>query len=124
MYNYPDKIEISAASIGEEGGTGSGDIKYDENGDPVFPGTGEGGEPGEQTFEALSDCRIEVKNSYAISGTYIYSFNVYIPKALDPARLPVKDNVIRLTKKDKTINGVIATVVDSWSTQFNYVVKT
>lgn len=98
MYNYPDKIEISTASIKDDG-EGSGDIQYDENGDPIFPGTGGSGEPGEETFELLSDCRIEENNSYAISGTYIYSFNVYIPKALDPAKLPVKGNVIRLTKR-------------------------
>ncbi|MBD9177615.1 MAG: hypothetical protein EGP82_00285 [Odoribacter splanchnicus] len=124
MYNYPDKIEISTASIVEDGEEENGNIKYDENGDPIFPGTGEGGEPGEQTFELLSDCRIEENNSYTISGTYVYSFNVYIPKTLDPAKLPVKGNIIRLTKKDKTVNGVVATVVDSRSTKFNYVVKT
>lgn len=118
MYNYPDRIELSKSSTGGI----SGSIDYDENGDPIFEG--QGGEEGGDEFKFLSDCRIEENNSYSLSGTYIYSFNVYLPKTFEAARLPKKGAIIRLTKKDRTVNGVEATVVDSRSTRFNYVIKT
>ena len=124
MYNYPDKIEISNASIGGGGTSGGGNIEYDENGDPIVPEPGEGGETPEGEFEFLSDCRIEENNSYTLSGTYVYSFNVYLPKSFDASKLPRKGANIRLTKKDLTVNGIVATVVDSRSTRFNYVIKT
>lgn len=121
MYNYPDKIELSMSSTG--GGI-SGAIDYDENGNPIFGGGGSEGEESGGGFEFLSDCRIEENNSYSLSGTYIYSFNVYLPKSFDAEKLPKKGATIRLTKKDKTVNGVEAIVVDSRSTKFNYVIKT
>lgn len=121
MYNYPDKIELSASSSG--GGT-PGSIDYDGNGDPIFGGGDSGGGEDGGGFEFLSDCRIEENNSYSLSGTYIYSFNVYLPKSFDARKLPKKGATIRLTKKDKTVNEVEATVVDSRSTKFNYVIKT
>lgn len=120
MYNYPDKIELSTSST--SGGT-SGGIDYDKNGNPIFGG-GKDEAVGGFAFEFLSDCRIEENNSYSLSGTYIYSFNVYLPKSFPAGKLPKKGATIRLTKKDKTVNGVEATVVDSRSTKFNYVIKT
>lgn len=121
MYNYPDKIELSASSVG---GSVSGCIDYDENGDPIFGGGGNEEAGDGSGFVFLSDCRIEENNSYSLSGTYIYSFNVYLPKSFDAEKLPKKGATIRLTKKDKTVDGVEATVVDSRSTKFNYVIKT
>ena len=121
MYNYPDKIELSTSSAG---GGSSGAIVYDGNGEPIFGGGDSGGEEGGGGFEFLSDCRIEENNSYSLSGTYIYSFNVYLPKSFDAGKLPNKGATIRLIKKDKTVNGVEATVIDSRSTKFNYVIKT
>lgn len=122
MYNYPDKIEISTASTG--GGGTSGEIEYDEEGNPIFPGNPDEETGQEDGFEFLSDCRIEDNSSYAISGTYIYSFNVYLPKSFEAAKLPKKGAFVRLNKKDETVKDVVAAVVDSRSTKFNYVIKT
>lgn len=115
MYNYNDKIEVLLDSTGS-----SGELEYDENGDPILPDTPSGETGG---FEFLSDCRIKSVGSRSISGTYFHNYEVYLPKSLEPSKLPSKGSKIRLTKKDLTVKEYEATVIDSYSTRFNYVIK-
>lgn len=112
MYNYSDKIEVQL-------GSSDGEIEYDENGNPIVPDSN--GETG--GFKFLSDCRIKAVGSRSISGTYFHNYEVYLPKSLQPSLLPSKGSKIRLTKKDLTVKEYEATVIDSYSTRFNFIIK-
>lgn len=117
MYNYSDKIEVQLGS----GGSGNGgEIEYDENGNPITPDIPSGETEG---FKFLSDCRIKAVGSRSISGTYFHNYEIYLPKSLEPSLLPSKGSKIRLTKKDLTVKEYEATVIDSYSTRFNFIIK-
>ena len=116
---YEDKIEISSINVNDRDGN---NYNYDGKGSPLFPGVNENGEPA--GFEFLSMCRIVKKGSRTIGGTYIYSYTIYIPRDLDPLKLPAKDALVRLNSHDGTIKNREVTVADAWSTKFNYVIKT
>ncbi len=94
---YPDTIEIWSLV------TGGG---YDENMNPI---------PEHYDFMPLSSCRIE-KNGTAktITGndgnSYVYSYIVYMPKGLGV--IPRKDDKVRITKAEGTIDQAEYGVLD------------
>lgn len=101
---YPDTIEIWSLV------TGGG---QDENLNPI---------PEQYDFMPLSDCRIE-KNGTAgtINGndgkSYVYSYIVYMPKGLGV--IPQKNDRVRITKADGTIDHAEFSVADFSSGLFN-----
>ena len=103
MY-YPDTVEIWSLV------TGGG---YDEDMNPI---------PERYDFMPLSACRIE-KNGTAktINGndgkSYVYSYIVYLPK--ESKVVPQKNDKVRITKADGSIDRAEFSVMDFSSGLFN-----